>query len=291
MFNYKRSLQQIDSLSIGRDGQLHTSLYDKRDDLNFHITNFPFLSSNIPSSPAYGVFISQLIRYARASSSYKCFILRAVRLSNKHLGQGYVKERLRSSLRKFYGQYVDFIKQYEVPLSRMSHDILDDDNLQWHPPLIRHYTNFWPYYWPGPYCRIWLFTKVCEVSIATGAAYQQRTLAPPDTWSCPILDLQMFSCWDHWHSIIQYISLWHFSLIWLFTDFGVITEYRFPQGICNGCGMPTGDVNSSGHLVLSHFGTRKCSNVETNVSWTCLVSGLLSFEHPRYFCFCFNGRH
>ena len=53
-------------LSIGRDGQLHTSIYDKRGDFNFHITNFPFLSSNIPSSPAYGVFISQLIRYARA---------------------------------------------------------------------------------------------------------------------------------------------------------------------------------------------------------------------------------
>ena len=47
-------------LSIGRDGQLHTSIYDKRDDFNFHITNFPFLSSNIPSSPAYGVFISHL---------------------------------------------------------------------------------------------------------------------------------------------------------------------------------------------------------------------------------------
>ena len=60
-------------LSIGRDGQLHTSIYDKRDDFNFHITDFPFLSSNIPSSPAYGVFISQLIRYARASSSYVLF--------------------------------------------------------------------------------------------------------------------------------------------------------------------------------------------------------------------------
>ena len=57
-------------LSIGRDSQLHTSIYDKRDDFNFHITNVPFLSSNIPSSPAYGVFISQLIRYSRACSSY-----------------------------------------------------------------------------------------------------------------------------------------------------------------------------------------------------------------------------
>ena len=49
-------------LSIGRDWQLHTSIYDERDDINFHITNFPFLNSNIPSSPAYGVFISQLTR-------------------------------------------------------------------------------------------------------------------------------------------------------------------------------------------------------------------------------------
>ena len=42
-------------LSIGRDGQLHTSIYDKRDDFYFHITNIPSLSINIPSSPAYGV--------------------------------------------------------------------------------------------------------------------------------------------------------------------------------------------------------------------------------------------
>ena len=89
-------------LSISRDGQLHTSLYDKRDVFNFHITIFPFLSSSIPSSPAYGVFISQLIRYARASSSNECVILISVRPSNKLLGPGYVKERLRSSLRKFY---------------------------------------------------------------------------------------------------------------------------------------------------------------------------------------------
>ena len=78
-------------LSIGRDGQLHTSIYDKRDDFNFHITNFPFLSSNIPTSPAYGVFVSQPIRYARACSSYGCFILRATRLSNKLLEQGYAR--------------------------------------------------------------------------------------------------------------------------------------------------------------------------------------------------------
>ena len=105
--------------SIGSDGQLRTSLYDKRGDFNFHITNISFLSSNIPSSPHMEFFISQLIRYARACSSYECFILRAVRLSNKLLRQGYIKERLKSSLRKFYGRYGDLTKQYVVPLSRM----------------------------------------------------------------------------------------------------------------------------------------------------------------------------
>ena len=117
-------------LSIESDGQLRTSLYDKRDDFNFHITNFPFLSSNIPSLPAYGVFISQLIRYARACSSYECFILRAARLSPKLLRQGYIMERLKSSLRKFYGRYGDLIKHYEVSLSQMLHDILGHDHIQ-----------------------------------------------------------------------------------------------------------------------------------------------------------------
>ena len=108
-------------LSIGRDGEFHTSINDKRDDFNFHITNFLFLSSNIPSSPAYGVFISQLIRYAQTCSSYECFILRARRLSSKLSKQGYHVERLKSSFRKFYSRYGDLIQQYEVPLSRMLH--------------------------------------------------------------------------------------------------------------------------------------------------------------------------
>ena len=50
--------------------------------------------------------------------------------------------------------------------------------------------------------------------------------------------------------------------------------------------MPTEDAYSSRHLVLSHFGTCMCSNVETNLSWTCLVSGLLNFEHPSVLLFC-----
>ena len=147
------------------DGQLCTSLYDKHDDFNFHITNFPFLSSNIPSSPACGVFISQLIRYARACSSYECFILRAARLSSKLLGQRYVMERLKSSLRKFYGRYGDLIKHYEVFLSQMLHDILGHDRIQWYPQMIRHYTNLRTYYRTGLNYRFWPDHQILEVSI------------------------------------------------------------------------------------------------------------------------------
>ena len=41
------------------NGKLTTRLYDKRDDFNFPIVKFPFLSSNIPSAPAYDVYVSQ----------------------------------------------------------------------------------------------------------------------------------------------------------------------------------------------------------------------------------------
>ena len=58
---------------IESNNRLYTKLYDKRDDFDFHNVNFPFLSNNIPSSPSYGVYVSQLIRYARCCSYYDDF--------------------------------------------------------------------------------------------------------------------------------------------------------------------------------------------------------------------------
>ena len=57
-----RSASYLDlHLEIDSEGQLRTKLYDKRDDFNLPIVNFPFICSNIPATPAYGVYISQLI--------------------------------------------------------------------------------------------------------------------------------------------------------------------------------------------------------------------------------------
>jgi hypothetical protein len=56
-----RSASYLDlHLEIDSDGRLRTKLYDKRDDFNFTIVNFPFICSNIPAVPSYGEYLSQL---------------------------------------------------------------------------------------------------------------------------------------------------------------------------------------------------------------------------------------
>ena len=70
-------------LEIDKDSRLRVKIYDKRDDCNFDIVNFPFLCDNVPQSPSYGVYISQLIRYARASTLYDDFLSRSCRLTSK----------------------------------------------------------------------------------------------------------------------------------------------------------------------------------------------------------------
>ena len=76
-------------LEFDDNGQISTKIYYKRDDFNFNIINIPNMCSNMPASPAYGVSISQLIRYARASSNYSDFLKRHLHLRNRQLDQTY----------------------------------------------------------------------------------------------------------------------------------------------------------------------------------------------------------
>jgi hypothetical protein len=61
-------------LEIDNEGRLRTKIYDKRDDFNRPIVNVPFIPNNFPAAPAYGVYISQMIRYSRACGSYQDFL-------------------------------------------------------------------------------------------------------------------------------------------------------------------------------------------------------------------------
>ena len=77
-----------------KSNNITTKLYDKRDAFGFHIVNFPFMSSNIPSAPAYGVYASQLIHYARCCSNYNDFLLHQRALVTRLQSQGYKVNRL-----------------------------------------------------------------------------------------------------------------------------------------------------------------------------------------------------
>ena len=54
-------------LSIS-NGFVSSKIYDKRGDFDFDIVYFPFLDGDVPRRPSYGVYISQLIRFARVCS-------------------------------------------------------------------------------------------------------------------------------------------------------------------------------------------------------------------------------
>ena len=53
------------------NGFVSSKIYDKRDDFDFDIVNFPFLDGDVPCRASYGVYISQLIRFASLQSCYR----------------------------------------------------------------------------------------------------------------------------------------------------------------------------------------------------------------------------
>ena len=76
---------------------MSTKIYDKRDDFDFEIVNFPFLDGDVPRSTSYEVYISQLIRFAIASSYITDFNTLNTLLFKKLLKQGYRYHKLRKT--------------------------------------------------------------------------------------------------------------------------------------------------------------------------------------------------
>ena len=70
-------------------GSLCTKIYDKRGDFSFPVGNFPFLDGDVPLAPSYGVYISQLVRFARVCTKVSDFNYRNLHLTGKVLQQGY----------------------------------------------------------------------------------------------------------------------------------------------------------------------------------------------------------
>ena len=96
-----------------------TKIYDKRDDFDFDIVNFPFLDGDVPWRTSYGVYISQLIRFARASSNLNDFNYRNKALTAKLLRQGYRYFKLRKAFSKFHRRHSALLEKYSVGLKTL----------------------------------------------------------------------------------------------------------------------------------------------------------------------------
>ena len=112
-------------LSIS-NGFVSSKINDKRDDFDFDIVNFPFLDGDVPRSTSYGVYISQLIRFARVSSHVVDVNARNKSLTAKLLQQGYRYQgyryhKLRKTFSKFYRRHYELVSKFSVGLKALLH--------------------------------------------------------------------------------------------------------------------------------------------------------------------------
>ena len=110
-------------LSIS-NGFVLFKIYDKRND--FDIVNFPFLDGDVPRSTSYGVYISQLIRFARVSSHVADFTARNKSLTAKLLQQDYRYHKLRKTFSKFYRRHYELVSKFNVGLKTLLHQGLSE---------------------------------------------------------------------------------------------------------------------------------------------------------------------
>ena len=108
------------------NGFVSSKIYDKRDDFDFDIVNFPFLDGDVPRRPSYGVYISQLIRFALVCSHFDDFNKRNKRLTANLFKQGYQYHKLRTAFSKFYRRHYELISKFNVGLKSRLHQGLSE---------------------------------------------------------------------------------------------------------------------------------------------------------------------
>ena len=100
-------------MSISND-IVSTKFYDKRDDFDFEIVNFPFLDGDVPCSTSYGVYISfVLLEHLTNFNTLNKL------LNQKLLIQGYWYHKLHKTFSKFYRRYYDLISKFQVGLKSL----------------------------------------------------------------------------------------------------------------------------------------------------------------------------
>ena len=106
------------ALSIS-NGTVSTKIYDKRDDFDIDIVNFSYLDGDVRRRTSYGINISQLIRFARASSNLSNLNCHNKVLTIKLLRQGYRYHKLHQAFSKFHRRHSALVEKYSVSLKKL----------------------------------------------------------------------------------------------------------------------------------------------------------------------------
>ena len=108
------------------NGFVSSKIYDKRDGFGFGVVSFPFLDGGVPRSTSYGVYISQLIRFARVSGHVVDFNARNKSLTAKLLQRGCRCRRLRGTFSGFCRRHCGLVSKFNVGLKTLLHQGLSE---------------------------------------------------------------------------------------------------------------------------------------------------------------------
>ena len=125
---------------------IHTSVYVKRVDFRFPIVNFPWLSGDVPRLTSYGIYISQLVRFARCCTSVFDFHSKNLQITSKLLTQGYRYHKLLKTFGKFLRSYSELLSKFgaislqEYVSKGITHPVFYGD-LVYKPRRVKGETN------------------------------------------------------------------------------------------------------------------------------------------------------
>ena len=111
-------------INVTPNNTLVFKIYNKTDDFNFEIVNFPFPKSNIHSNITYSSYFSQLFRYARICTNYIDFKSRSQILSHKLIVRGFSANKLAWQFKKLSFQYNQLLNKYNKNYQDILNDIL-----------------------------------------------------------------------------------------------------------------------------------------------------------------------
>ena len=109
-------------LSIS-NGFVSSKIYGKGDDFYFDIVNFPYFDDDFHRSTSYGVYISQLIRFASVSNHVADFSARNKSLAVNILQRGYRYDKLRKAFSTFYRLTLELVSKFNVRLKALLHQL------------------------------------------------------------------------------------------------------------------------------------------------------------------------